>query len=79
MRKSLLVTMVIAGSLAVGCAGRVEYRTYDPYYHDYHTWSDAETPYYNSWIVETHHTNVGYAKLNRHDREDYWRWRHDHK
>jgi hypothetical protein len=63
-----------------GCSGQVGvgYRTYDPYYHDYHVWSDAEGPYYNAWIVETHHPNVEYRRLNRGDREQYWRWRHDH-
>jgi len=61
-----------------GCSARVGYRTYDPYYHDYHVWSDAETPYYNAWIVETHHPNVEYRGLHKDDREQYWRWRHDH-
>jgi hypothetical protein len=35
-------------------------------------------PYYNAWIVETHHPHVDYAHLHRGDREQYWRWRHDH-
>ena len=64
--------------LLAGCSAQVGYRTYDPYYHDYHVWSDAEAPHYNAWITETHHRNVDYGHLNKHDREDYWRWRHDH-
>ena len=71
----LLVGLV----LLVGCAGRVSYRTYDPYYRDYHVWSDAEVPYYNSWVTETGHAHVDYGHLRRPDREAYWRWRHDHK
>jgi hypothetical protein len=39
---------------------------------------DAELPYYNRWIVETHHSNVAYQHLHRGDREQYWGWRHDH-
>jgi hypothetical protein len=76
---SLLALPLLVASLA-GCSGEVGvgYRTYDPYYHDYHVWSDAELPYYNSWIVETHRPNYDYAHLHRHDREEYWRWRHDH-
>ncbi|MGH9563394.1 MAG: hypothetical protein ACRD3S_18220 [Terracidiphilus sp.] len=61
-----------------GCSAEVGYRSYDPYYHDYHVWSDAEGPYYNAWIVDTGHRHVDYRHLGRHDREQYWRWRHDH-
>ena len=75
---TLLALPLLLVSLA-GCSAQVGYRTYDPYYHDYHVYSDVETPYYNSWIVETHHPNVEYRRLNRNDREQYWRWRHDHK
>lgn len=63
---------------AMGCAARVSYRTYDPYYHDYHVWSDVEVPYYNTWIVDTHRPHVEYGHLHERDREEYWRWRHDH-
>jgi hypothetical protein len=76
-RSLSLAPVVLAVALAAGCAARVG--VYDPYYHDYHHWSDAETPYYNQWIVETHHNHVDYNHLNKHDKQDYWRWRHDHK
>ena len=79
MRLSIFAALLLSASLAAGCAGRVEYRTYDPYYHDYHVWGDAELPYYHAWIVETHHPNIDYQHLRRQDREQYWRWRHDHK
>ena len=45
-----LAPAFLALALISGCAARVSYRTYDPYYHDYHVWTDAELPYYNSWI-----------------------------
>jgi len=51
-----------------GCAGRVEYRSYGP----------AEEPYYNQWVVETHHDHVDYEHLSKRDQKNYWRWRHDH-
>ena len=76
---SAILVLPLFVALITGCAGRVEYRTYDPYYHDYHTWSDAEVPYYNQWVVETHHEHVDYAHLHKGDREAYWRWRHDHR
>ncbi|MBZ5606510.1 MAG: hypothetical protein LAO79_29835 [Acidobacteriia bacterium] len=65
------------GALA-GCAGEVGVRAYDPYYRDYHVWGDAEAPYYNNWVIETHRPHVDYRRLNKHDRDEYWRWRHDH-
>lgn len=75
---SALLVLPLFVALLAGCSAQVGYRTYDPYYHDYHVWSDVETPYYNQWIIETHHNRVEYGHLNRRDRENYWRWRHDH-
>jgi hypothetical protein len=74
------IALAISGTLA-GCSGSVGvgYRAYDPYYGDYHVWSDAEVPYYNAWVVETHRPHVDYNRLHRGDREAYWRWRHDHQ
>jgi hypothetical protein len=75
--RAFLIAATCAG-LLTGCAGSVTYRTYDPYYRDYHTWTVTEQPYYNSWVVETHHPHVEYKHLRKEDRESYWRWRHDH-
>ena len=75
---SLLLALPLLLASMVGCSAQVGNRTYDPYYHDYHVWSAAEGPYYNAWIVETGHRRVDYGHLNRHAREQYWSWRHDH-
>jgi hypothetical protein len=75
---SVLFVLPLLVALMAGCSAHAGYRTYDPYYHDYHVWSDAEGPHYNAWITETHHSNVEYGHLNRGDREKYWQWRHDH-
>jgi hypothetical protein len=75
---STLFALPLFAFILAGCSAQVGYRTYDPYYHDYHVWADTETPYYNQWVVETHHNHVDYGHLNKHDRENYWRWRHDH-
>lgn len=63
-----IAPVVLAVVLAAGCAARV----------GVHTWSDSETPYYNDWIVETHHSHVDYNHLNRHDQKAYWHWRDQH-
>jgi hypothetical protein len=78
LRRFRMVPAYTALILLVGCGAQVGVRTYDPYYHDYHTWNDAELPHYNAWIVETHHSNVEYEHISKHDRENYWKWRHDH-
>jgi hypothetical protein len=78
LRHLRLASAGLALTLIIGCSARVGVRTYDPYYNDYHVWTDAEAPHYNAWIVETHHSNVDYKHLNETDRQTYWKWRHDH-
>ena len=78
MLRRLVAPLALASILISGCAARVSYRTYDPYYRDYHFWTEAERPHYSVWIGESHRPNVDYDRLRREDREAYWRWRHDH-
>jgi hypothetical protein len=78
MLRRLLAPFILLSILGGGSAARVGYRTYDPYYRDYHVWTDAELPHYHVWITESHHRNMEYRRLRRQDREAYWRWRHDH-
>jgi hypothetical protein len=81
LRRNCLTYLIAVFALVLmsGCAARVSYRTYDPYYRDYHVWSDAELPYYNNWVIETHRPNVEFRRLREPDRREYWRWRHDHR
>ena len=67
--------------IITGCTARVGvgYRTYDPYYHDYHVYGPGESVYYNQWLVETHHPHRDYRHLDKHDRQKYWEWRHHHR
>ena len=45
MRLTCLLLLAISLPLAtVGCGGH-RYRTYDPYYNDYHRWDDHERVY----------------------------------
>ena len=76
---SLLMSSVVVLAMAAGgCSVHAGYRTYDPYYHDYHTWDDHERVYYNQWTVETHHDNRDFRKLNKDEQKQYWDWRHSH-
>jgi len=80
IRRLILSSVFVAALASAGCAARVGvgYRSYDPYYHDYHVWNDAEVPHYNAWIAETHHAPVDYVHASKRDRQNYWKWRHDH-
>ena len=81
-KKLALGTLLLSAGMLASCGPghvAVGYRSYDPYYSDYHTWNDRENVYYNQWIIETHRHHRDYRHLNRHDRDDYWRWRHNHR
>ena len=47
---SLLLAAAMASSVAgIACSEHHSYRVYDPYYTDYHVWSNDEVVYYNRW------------------------------
>jgi hypothetical protein len=54
------------------------YRTYDPYYNDYHVWNNSEVVYYNNWEHETHRDHVDYRKRKSDEQKEYWNYRHNH-
>lgn len=58
-----------------GCAEH-RYRTYDPYYNDYHRWNGDEDAYYRRWTAERHYQYVEYNKLEKERQKEYWDWRH---
>ena len=75
----LTAACLASGVIVTGCAARVGvgYRSYDPYYRDYHRWDDRETVYYRQWVVEGHRDpHRDYRKLRRKEQREYWDWRH---
>jgi hypothetical protein len=59
-----------------GCAARVGYSVYDPYYGDYHTWDNGEDVYYRGWLSTNNRPYVKYNKLKPDDQKAYWTYRH---
>jgi hypothetical protein len=55
-----------------------ETRYYDRAHHDYHYWNDGEDREYRSYLVERHRTYVPFVQVNRRNREEYFRYRHEH-
>jgi hypothetical protein len=75
---TLALAVAIATPVFTTACASHPYRAYDPYYHDYHTWTPEEQGYYNQWAVSVHINNRPYKKLNHDQQEQYWKWRHDH-
>jgi hypothetical protein len=74
-----LTTALAAPLLMGGCAARVGYRTYDPYYNDYHTWDNAEFGYYSQWETNTHRAHKDFRKRSADEQKEYWTYRHGQK
>jgi len=56
------------------------HRIYDREHKDYHQWNDDEGRRYRQWYSEAHRGKEyrDFDRLNRRDRDDYWKWRHNH-
>jgi hypothetical protein len=51
---------------------------YDRDHKDYHKWDDAEDRAWRRWIKETHRKDHEFAKADRKEQQEYWKWRHEH-
>lgn len=68
-----LMAVTVASPIVVaGCAERTTGRVYDPYYGDYHGWSDSEVVFYRQWVVETLRP---YRELRALPPEQQWEYR----
>jgi hypothetical protein len=72
---TLLITAALAGSSAA-CVGRV--RIYDSPRQDYHRWNRGEERFYHAYLAERRRPYVEFGRLNQHEQEEYWEWRHAH-
>jgi len=73
-----LTAALSAPILLAGCETHAGYRTYDPYYNDYHVWNNGEVVYYNNWEHETHREHRDYRSRSADEQKQYWDWRHHH-
>jgi hypothetical protein len=53
------------------------YRVYDPYRHDYHSWTRDEQRAYREYLAERHRAYVSYQHQRAAERRAYWHWRHE--
>ena len=80
MRKFLnviVLTAALAGPIALMADDHKVYQ--DERHHDKHEWNDDENHRYRTYLEEHHRKYRDFERLNRRDRDDYWKWRHDHE
>jgi hypothetical protein len=50
----------------------------DKAHHDSHDWNDKEDQAYKRYLQENHKKEHEFAKANKREQSDYWKWRHEH-
>ena len=53
-------------------------RYYDRDSRDWHEWNEREDSAYRRYMQEQHRANREWAKANRKQQREYWKWRHSH-
>jgi hypothetical protein len=74
----LLAALVIAPLAAVAEDHRGEVRYYDRDGRDYHNWNGDEDRQYRSYLLERHRAYVPFVKVHVRERQEYFRYRHEH-
>ena len=84
--KSFLILggLVTAASLVAPVAVMAEdhhgeKRYYDREHHDYHYWNDGEDRQYRTYLVEQHRVYVPFVKVRVRERQEYFKYRHQHE
>jgi hypothetical protein len=73
--------LLLALSLAVPVAASADdhaKRYYDKEHKDYHEWNSNEERSYNVYLGERRITVHTWTKAKPRERQDYWKWRHEH-
>jgi hypothetical protein len=55
-----------------------EKRYYDRNGRDYHYWNDGEDRQYRAYVVEQHRQYVPFVRVRPRERQEYFRYRHEH-
>jgi hypothetical protein len=84
MMKNFLTTalmgaaLVIPVTLAPSQLKADAHKYHDKGHNDDHQWNSHEDKAYRMWAKENHRKYQNFEKLKEEDRENYWRWRHEH-
>ncbi len=74
----MLAAWVIAPVAVVAEDHRGEVRYYDRDGRDYHNWNGEEDRNYRAYLVERHRTYVPFVNVRVRERQEYFRYRHEH-
>jgi hypothetical protein len=80
---SLFLTAVLATPVAMVAVpvpqeAGVQVRVYDKGHKDYHNWDDNENRAWGQYLTENHRSSHEFAKANKKEQSQYWKWRHAH-
>jgi hypothetical protein len=82
--------MLVVGALAMPIASKAmsgpqedhdrdhKNRVYDREHKDYHNWNENENHAWIRFNTENHREAHEFAKANRREQAEYWKWRHEH-
>jgi hypothetical protein len=73
MAASLIAPVVVTAEEHHG-----EKRYYDRNGRDYHYWNDGEDRQYRAYVVEQHRQYVPFVRVRPRERQEYFRYRHEH-
>ena len=77
--KNILATFILGAAMLAPLSAQVSVRIYDRDHKDYHQWNDGENRAYNRYLDEKKiQRKRDFAKENRSNQANYWRWRHEH-
>ena len=74
----MLAAFVITPVAAVAEDHRGEVRYYDGDGRDYHNWNGDEDRHYRAYLVERHRAYVPFVRVRVRERQEYFRYRHEH-
>lgn len=59
-------------------ANEQQRRYEDAAHNDSHEWNEQEDQAYRRYLTEHHKKYHDFAKANKKEQSDYWKWRHEH-
>jgi hypothetical protein len=80
LHRNLSLTLLAAALAVPGlvCAQDRDRQYEDRAHHDSHRWNDQEDQAYRRFLKERNKKYHDFAKANRREQDDYWKWRHSH-
>jgi hypothetical protein len=82
--KRYLSVLMLGATLIVPTVAKADdddrrhHRYYDRSRRDWHEWNEKEERAYRHYLKEQRRREIDFERAHRRDREQYFRWRHEH-